>query len=89
MQIDLKAIADGVIRNNMGVGAIELRVRGKVQGGQGSSGCRAGTAKPRPWCGGRSRTARSRSGPATPPNFARTTLGTDLALRYTAARVGE
>lgn len=31
--IDLRAIADGVIRNNMGVGGIELRVRGHLDGG--------------------------------------------------------
>lgn len=33
MPIDCKAIARGVIKNNMGVGAIELRVRGKVRDG--------------------------------------------------------
>ena len=33
MQLDFKAIAAGVIKNNMGVGGIELRVRGKVQDG--------------------------------------------------------
>lgn len=33
MQIDLKGIAQGVIKNNMGVGRIELRVRGKVESG--------------------------------------------------------
>jgi hypothetical protein len=31
--IDLRAIADGVIKNNMGVGGIELRVRGALQDG--------------------------------------------------------
>ncbi len=32
MPIDLKAIAEGVIKNNMGVGGITLQVRGAVQG---------------------------------------------------------
>ncbi len=31
--IDLRLIADGVIRNNMGVGGIELRVRGALADG--------------------------------------------------------
>ncbi len=30
--LDLRAIADGVIRNNMGLGGIELRVRGRLAG---------------------------------------------------------
>jgi hypothetical protein len=34
MQVDLAAIAQGVIKNNMGVGGIELRVRGKLQDGK-------------------------------------------------------
>lgn len=33
LPIDLRAIADGVIKNNMGVGGIELRVRGVLQDG--------------------------------------------------------
>lgn len=31
--IDLRAVADGVIKNNMGLGGIELRVRGRLQDG--------------------------------------------------------
>lgn len=33
MQLDLAALADGVVRNNVGVDAIELRVRGRIEGG--------------------------------------------------------
>lgn len=33
MEIDLAAIAEGVIVNNMGVDSIELRVRGQVEDG--------------------------------------------------------
>ncbi len=32
--LDLRAIADGVIKNNMGLGGIELRVRGALANGQ-------------------------------------------------------
>jgi hypothetical protein len=32
MAIDLKSIAENVIKNNMGVGGIELQVRASVQG---------------------------------------------------------
>lgn len=32
MQLDVKSIAENVIKNNMGVGGIELQVRGSVQG---------------------------------------------------------
>lgn len=34
MQLDLKQLAAAVVRNNMGVGGIELRVRGAVQDGE-------------------------------------------------------
>ncbi|MEO6593425.1 MAG: hypothetical protein ABIP94_01580 [Planctomycetota bacterium] len=34
MQVDLRAIAEGVIKNNMGVGGIELRVRGTLAAGK-------------------------------------------------------
>jgi hypothetical protein len=33
MQLDLQGLAAAVVRNNMGVGGIELRVRGRVQDG--------------------------------------------------------
>lgn len=32
--LDFAAIADGVIRNNMGLGGIQVRVRGRLDGGQ-------------------------------------------------------
>jgi hypothetical protein len=32
MPIDVKSIAENVIKNNMGVGGIEVQVRGSVQG---------------------------------------------------------
>jgi hypothetical protein len=32
--LDLQGIADAVVRNNMGVGSLELLVRGRVQGGE-------------------------------------------------------
>ncbi len=33
MPLDLKAIADGVIKNNMGLGGLEVRVRGTLANG--------------------------------------------------------
>ena len=34
LPLDLRAIAEGVIKNNMGIGGIEVRVRGTLDGGQ-------------------------------------------------------
>jgi hypothetical protein len=33
MPLDFVALADGVVRNNMGVGAIAVRVRGRIEDG--------------------------------------------------------
>ncbi len=34
LPIDLRAIADGVIKNNMGLGGLQLRVRGSIADGK-------------------------------------------------------
>lgn len=47
--IDLRAVADGVIKNNMGLGGIELRVRGRLQDGTATL---AETAQTLPVSGG-------------------------------------
>jgi hypothetical protein len=33
MPLDFTALADGVVRNNMGVGAISVQVRGRIEDG--------------------------------------------------------
>jgi hypothetical protein len=33
-QLDLRAVAEGVIKNNMGLGGIEVRVRGQLAAGK-------------------------------------------------------
>ncbi|HEX5053582.1 MAG TPA: hypothetical protein VFZ65_17520 [Planctomycetota bacterium] len=49
VQIDLSAIAQGVIKNNMGVGGIELRVRGALAEGRATL---TGTGQVLPVSGG-------------------------------------
>lgn len=52
--LDLRAIADGVIKNNMGVGGIGLRVRGSLADGQATL---VATGQQLPVAGGPARSA--------------------------------
>jgi hypothetical protein len=52
--LDLRAIADGVIKNNMGVGGIDLRVRGTLVDGLATF---AETGQQLPVLGGPARSA--------------------------------